>query len=144
MERETSVALPKRIGWTILIFLVYWDAFITYIRGGAEGNPLWKPLVDAFGPNALWFLAALVLAVIYMVVKTAGWYEKRSGDFPQGEKIVLTTITIAFGTYDAYITFLLPYFGFLGSGSHYAIIPLLLITVLVYNIMAECKRRQRS
>lgn len=135
-------ALSKRLGWPILVFLVYWDAFVTYMRGGSEGNPLWKPLVDAYGPHTLWLLAAAVLGLFYLVTKAAGWYEKRFEGFPQGEEIVLTSIVIAFATYDIYITFALPYFGFLGSRSHYAIIPVLLIPVLAYNVWLEYKKRK--
>ena len=138
---EKTLVLSKRLGWPILVFLVYWDAFVTYTRGGREGNPLWKLIVDAYGSNALWLLAVLVLAIFYLVTKAAGWYEKRFEHFPQGEEIVLTSIVIAFGTYDFYITFLLPYFGFLGSRSHYYIIPVLIIPVLAYNIWIEYRRR---
>ncbi len=137
MKRKNRVALPGRIGWPILIFLVFWDAFITY-RGGREGNPIWQPFVNALGINALWLLAVLALALFYIVIKLAGRYVK----YPEGEELVLTTFVIAFATYDLYITFLLPYYGFLGSRSHYYIIPVLIVPVLAYNIWFEYKKRR--
>ena len=134
-------ALPKKIGWPILIALVFLDAAITYSRG-REGNPLWKPLVEAFGTNMLFVLAALVLVLFYAVVRFVGWYITKKEHFPQGEGIVLTTFVIAFATYDFYIIFLLPYIGFLGTNSHYAVIPVLLVPVLAYNVWADRNRKK--
>lgn len=138
-----AIALPKRVGWPILIFLVFWDAFLTY-RAGSEGNPLWRPVVDAFGLNALWVLAAAVLALFYLLVKALGRYVERYEQFPQGEEIILTNLVIAFGAYDLYITFLLPYFGYLGTRSHYAIIPVIAVPVVVYNIWLERQKRKKN
>lgn len=138
-----NLALPKSIGWPVMVFLVFWDAFITY-RAGGESNPLWRPFVEAFGLNALWLLAVLVLALFYLVVRAVGWYASRFEHFPQGEEIVLTNLVIAFGTYDLYLTFLLPYFGYLGSSSHYAIIPVLAVPVIAYNIWLEYQKRKRK
>ncbi len=132
-------ALSKKIGWPILIFLVFLDAFITFIRGGAEGNPLWKPLVEQFGANTLWFLAVLVLGLFYFAVKYAGKYIEK---YPQGEEIILTNFVIAFATYDLYILFALPYIGFLGTRSHYALIPILIIPVLIYNLWIEYRKKK--
>ncbi len=134
------IALPKRLGWPILIFLVFWDAFLTYGKG-AEGNPLWQPIVKIFGLNALWLLAIIALALFYFTVKAAGWFERRYEHLPEGEEIVLTAFVIAFGAYDLYITFLLPYFGYLGSQSHYALIPVLMVPLLAYCIWIEYQRR---
>ena len=138
-----NLALPKRIGWPVMVFLVFWDAFITY-RVGGESNPLWRPFVEMFGLNALWVLAALVLVLFYLVTKLAGWYVSRFEHFSQGEEIVLTNLVIAFGTYDLYLTFLLPYFGYLGSGSHYAIIPVLAVPVIAYNVWLEYRKRKQQ
>ncbi len=136
-----KMALSKHAGWPVLALLVFWDAFITY-RAGGEGNPLWRPFVEMFGLNALWVLAALVLVLFYIVVKSVGWYVSRFEHFPQGEEIVLTNLVIAFGAYDLYLTFLLPYFGYLGSRSHYAIIPVLIVPVLAYNVWLEYRKRK--
>ncbi len=138
---EKAIALSKRIGWPVLISLVFWDAFVTFIRG-REGNPLWKPIVETLGLNSLWFLAAAVIVLFYFVTKAVGWYVKNYERFPHGEEVVLTSLVIAFATYDLYITFLLPYYGFLGSQSHYYVIPVLIIPVLVYNLWLEYERRK--
>lgn len=141
MKRKITIALPKRIGWPLLVFLVFWDAFITY-RGGRESNPLWQPLVEAFGINTLWLLAVVALAIFYAAVKAFGWYAKRT--YPEGEELVLTTLVVAFATYDLYITFLLSYYGFLGSRSHYYIIPVLIVPVLAYNVWFEYRKRMEK
>ncbi|MBI2579685.1 MAG: hypothetical protein HYW27_02170 [Candidatus Aenigmarchaeota archaeon] len=141
MKRKTRNALPKFVAWPVLIFLVFWDAFITY-RGGREGNPLWQPAVEALGINALWLLAVLVLALFYAATKIVGMYTKRT--YSDGEDLVLTTFVIAFATYDLYITFLLPYYGFLGSRSHYYVIPVLIVPVLIYNLWFEYRKRREK
>lgn len=138
--KNSAVALPKQVSWLLLILLVFWDAWITRQAGG-ESNPLWKPIVQAFGIDALWFLAILVLALFYLVVKLAGWYYERFENSLQGEEITLTSLVIAFGFYDFYLTFLLPRFGYFGTKSHYALIPFLAIPVLAYSIWATRKQR---
>ncbi len=137
-----KLALSKKIGWPILIFLVFLDAFITFIRGGRESNPLWKPLVNQFGPNTLWFLAILVLVLFYFAVKYLGIYVNKYEKYPQGEEIILTNFVIAFTTYDLYILFALPYVGFLGTRSHYAIIPILIVPILIYNLWIEYRKKK--
>lgn len=139
--KAKRIALPKSVGWPILILLVFYDAFITY-RGGQEGNPLWKPLVEIFGLNTLWVLAIFVLLLFYFLTKILGRYMERQEHYPQGEEIVLTSLVIAFGTYDLYITFLLPHFGFLGFRSHYAVIPVLAVPVLIYNVWLARQKKK--
>ena len=90
----------------------------------------------------LGILAVIVIAIFYAVTRAVGMYAKRT--YPEGEELVLTTLVIAFATYDLYITFLLPYFGFLGSRSHYYIIPVLIVPVLAYNVWAEFQRKKRD
>ena len=65
MKNHKRIALPKRIGWPVLAFLVFLDAFVT-VSAGREGNPLWRSVVESYGINALWFLAAAVLALFYL------------------------------------------------------------------------------
>ncbi len=141
-------SLPYSAGWIALVLLVFWDAFITYkglIRfGGTDGNPLWSGIVSYAGPNILWFLALIVLLLFYGVVVSAGWYiEHFEHTFP-GRRVILTTLVIAFATYDVYITFFLPAYGFLGSRSHYYIIPVLIIPVITYMIFVEYQKRKNA
>ncbi|MBI3103519.1 hypothetical protein HYZ05_01120 [Candidatus Daviesbacteria bacterium] len=135
------MVLPKSIGWLLLTLLVFWDAFLTYQKG-AEGNPLWRPVVETFGINALWVLAPIALAIFYLAVRIFGWITERFEHLPKGEEIVLTNLVIAFATYDLYITFLLPYFGYLGSRSHYSILLVLAVPIVIYNLWFEYLRRK--
>lgn len=135
------MVLPKSIGWLLLTLLVFWDAFLTYQKG-AEGNPLWRPLVETFGINALWVLAPVALAIFYLAVRIFGWVTEKLDRLQRGEEIVLTNLVIAFATYDLYITFLLPYFGYLGSRSHYRILLVLAVPIIIYNLWFEYLRRK--
>lgn len=138
-----KAALSKRIGWSMLVLFVFLDAFITF-KAGQEGNPLWRPIVNFFGLHALWFLAILVLAFFYILVKYIGRYIQKYENYPDGEEIVLTNLVIAFAVYDLYIVFLLPYFYYLSSRSHYAIIPFLIIFILIYNMWLWHKQNKNK
>lgn len=138
-----KTALPKKIGWPVLVLLVFWDAFITF-RAGGEGNPLWKPVVNYFGLYALWVLSILVLGLFYFLVKYAGKYAQKYEGDSHWEEIVLTNLIIVFAAYDFYLAFLLPYFGYLGSRYHYAIIPILIIPLLIYNLWLEYRKKKEE
>ncbi len=128
--------LNWKTGWLMLVFLVFWDAFLTFNKG-AEGNPLWQPVVQTFGINALWLLGVIVLAIFYGFTLVAGKYTEQKEHYTHGKEIVLTNLVIAFASYDAYLTFLLHYLGYFGTNSHYAIIPIIAVPVLLYNIWIE-------
>lgn len=136
-----KISLPKKLGWPILILLVFWDAFITF-RAGGESNPLLRPIVNYFGLHALWFLGVGVLILFYLLTKIVGKYVSKYEGFPQGEEIVLTSLVIVFATYDFYLTFLAPHFGYLGSQYHYTIIPIIIVPLLVYNFWLEYLKRK--
>ncbi len=136
-----EVALPKNIGWPLLIFLVFLDAFVTFTAGRGEGNPLWRPLVEYFGPHTLWFLAVFALLLFYLVTKALGWYLEQKEHCQKGEQIALTFLVIAFATYDLYIIFALPYIGYLGTKSHYAIIPVIAVPCLIYEFWLSHQKK---
>ena len=138
-----KIAFPKKIGWILITLLVFWDAFLTYL-GGFEGNPLWKPFVQSYGINALWVLAPVALGIFYLATKILGWLIKAIDKIPEGEEIVLTGLVLVFGTYDLYITFFLRSFGWLGARSHYRIILLLMVPVVLYIIYTEIVRRKKK
>ncbi|MBI5635776.1 hypothetical protein HY993_02320 [Candidatus Micrarchaeota archaeon] len=140
MQKEGAKTLPKKAGWLALALLVFYDAFLTYLKGG-EANPLWKPIVGQLGINALWLLAVLVLGLFYAVVKIAGKYAGKGGQ-KNGEEIVLTSLVIAFAAYDAWLVFFLPQFGYLGAKTHYAIIPVIAVPVLAYNLWLQFRKNQ--
>lgn len=143
INTNKKIALSKKVGWPILMFIIFLDAFITY-RAGGEGNPLWRPVVEMFGLNALWFLVILVLIFFYLLTRIVGWYIEKFEHYPQGEEIVLTNLVIAFVVYDLYLIFAAPHFGYLGSRYHYAIIPILIIPLIVYNIWLEYQKKKNK
>lgn len=136
------IAFPKKIGWILITLLVFWDVLLTYL-GGSEGNPLWKPIVQTYGINALWVLAPVALLIFYLATKILGWLIKTIDKIAEGEEIVLTGLVLVFATYDLYITFFLRSFGWMGSRSHYRIILLLMVPVVLYIIYTEIVRRKK-
>lgn len=138
-----KMALPKKISWVLIVLLVFWDAVLTYL-GGFEGNPLWKPVIQNYGIDALWALVPVALGIFYLAAKILGWLIKAIDKIAEGEEIVLTGLVLVFGTYDLYITFFLRSFGWLGGGSHYRIIALLMVPVLGYIIYTEIVRRKNK
>ena len=135
------MTLPQPLGWIFLTALLYWDAGITFSRG-QEGNPLWAPLVDSFGLGALWVLPVVALALFYLATEGLGWVVERVDKIPNGRGVILTSLVIVFATYDVYIPWLLPHYGWLGSRTHYGIIPILLGPFLIYQIALEWIRRR--
>lgn len=138
-----KIAFSKKVGWILVTLLVFWDALLTYI-GGSEGNPLWKPIVQTYGINALWVLVPVALGIFYLATKIFGWLIKLIDKIAEGEEIVLTSLVLVFATYDLYITFFLRSFGWLGDRSHYRIILLLIVPVVPYIIYTEIVRRKNK
>lgn len=91
--------LSKKSGWIILTILVFIDAFLDVIRG-VEGNPLWKPVVNAIGINNVPFLVPFVLLLFYLVVKALGWLVKKTDKTPNSEELVLTALVIVYAVFD--------------------------------------------
>ncbi len=94
--------LSKKIGWILITLLLFLDAFLDILRG-REGNPLWKPFVENFGINVVWFLVPLVLFIFYFVVKVAGWLIQKTDKTPFAEELVLTTLVIGYGIFVIWI-----------------------------------------
>lgn len=138
-----KIAFSKKVGWILITLLVFWDALLTYI-GGSEGNPLWKPIIQSYGINALWVLALVALGIFYLATKILGWLIKSIDKIAEGEEIVLTGLVLVFATYDLYITFFLRSFGWPGTRSHYGIILLLMVPVILYIVYTEIVRRQHK
>jgi hypothetical protein len=137
------MTFSQPVGWILLTLLLYWDAGLTYSRG-QEGNPLWAPLVDSFGLGVLWVLPLVALALFYLAVEGFGWVAEKVDKLPNGRNVVLTNLVIVFATYDVYLTWFLPQFGWLGSRSHFAVIPVLLGPFLIYQLLTEVARRRAA
>ena len=116
------------------------DVTLTKNAGG-EANPLWRPLVQAYGLDVLWLLTFVALGVFYAAVRLFGPLARRFDGYENGESVVLTSIVLAFGTYVLYLAFLLPRFGYFGTRSHYALIPVLIVPVLLYHLWIKRQLR---
>ena len=89
-----KVVLSKKAGWIILAILVFTDGFLDVIRG-AEGNPLWKPIVNIIGINYVPFLVPFVLLLFYFAVKSGAWIVKKVDKISvKSEELVLTTLVL--------------------------------------------------
>ena len=130
-----TVALPKHLGWIFFTILVFIDAFLTVIRG-AEGNPLWIPVVKFIGINRVLFLVPLILPLYYFVVKAISWVVKRVDRLPQAEEILLTTLVLIYAVFDVWLI-AVDFFGFRFIRSFYHTIPFLIAVGFVYALLAE-------
>ena len=129
--------LSKKMGWIILAVLVLLDAFLDVIRG-VEGNPLWKPVVNAIGIKNTPFLVPFVLLLFYLVVKGAGWLVEKTDKTKNSEELVLTGLVIAYGIFDIWVVSV-DFLGFrLIPNFRYMIIPMTLIA-LGYCLWAQKK-----
>lgn len=136
-----KVTLPKKTGWIIFTLLLFTDAFLDVIRG-AEGNPLWKPLVARIGINFVPFLVPLVLPFFYLVVKALGLLISKVDKLPQAEELTLTTLVVVYFAYDLWVI-ATDFFGFNLIRNHYQTIPILLTIGLGYALWAEWAIKQR-
>ena len=118
--------LSKKIGWVILALLVFLDSFLDVIRG-VEGNPLWKPVVNAIGIKNVPFLVPLVLLLFYLVVKVLGWLVEKTDKTPNSEELVLTSLVIVYAVFDIW-TISVDFLGFrLIPNFRYMVIPMAII-----------------
>lgn len=91
--------LSKKSGWIILAILVFLDALLDVIRG-AEGNPLWIPVLNKIGINNAPFLVPLVLLLFYVCVKVLGYLVTKFDKTPMAEELVLTALVVAYAVFD--------------------------------------------
>ena len=121
-----SPVLSKKAGWISLAVLVLIDAFLDVIRG-AEGNPLWIPVINAVGIKNTPFLAPLVLLLFYIAVKALSWLVERADKTPKSEELVLTSLVVVYAVFDIW-AISVDFLGFrLIPNFRYMIIPLTII-----------------
>lgn len=132
--------LSKKSGWVILALLVFLDSFLDVIRG-VEGNPLWKPVVNAIGIKNAPFLVPLVLLLFYLVVKVLGWLVEKTDKTPNSEELVLTALVIAYAVFDIW-AISVDFLGFrLIPNFRYMIIPMIILA-LGYALWAQKKLKK--
>src|SRR3990167_7975268 len=102
--------LSKPVGWILLAILVFSDAFLDVIRG-AEGNPLWKPIIDIIGIKMVPLLVPVVLVLLYLAVKILGWIVQKTDKTPKSEELILTVLVVVCGVFDISLI-VVDFFGF--------------------------------
>lgn len=136
-----KATLSKKTGWVIFTSLLFVDAFLDVIRG-AEGNPLWKPLVARIGINFVPFLVPLILPFFYLTVKALGLLISKVDKLPQAEELVLTTLVVVYFVFDLWVI-AADFFGFNLIRSHYQVIPILVVVGFGYALWAEWVIKRR-
>jgi len=101
-SRSASFILPKQVGWIVLALLLLLDTLLDVVRG-TQGNPLFKPIENAFGIIVFPLLVPFVLVGFYFVVKAVGWPVKKFDKFPRGEELVLSVLVVIFALHDLLI-----------------------------------------
>ncbi len=94
--------LQKKISWFLLSALVFLDAFLDVLRG-AEGNPLWQPIVNAVGMQNVPLLVPPLLVGFYLIVKVLGRIVTAVDKTPQAEEIILTAFVLVYAVFDAWL-----------------------------------------
>ncbi|MBM4401693.1 MAG: hypothetical protein FJ044_00410, partial [Candidatus Cloacimonetes bacterium] len=136
-----KLTLPKKIGWIIFSLLLFLDAFLDVVRG-AEGNPLWKPVVARFGINIVLFLVPLLLFLFYLVVKAGGWLIAKVDKLPYAEEFVLTGLVIVYFIYDLWVVSV-DFFGFRLIQNFQKMTPFLMAVGLAYALLAQWLMKSR-
>lgn len=139
-----KVTLSKKIGWIIVFLITVIDMMVTYSSGG-EANPIWGLFVSMIGFNlASLSLGPIVsLALFYLIVKAGGWLIRKIDKYPEGEEIVLTGLALALVTWEVYVIFFRPFFGYLGGYSPYRVIPLLIIPLVFYVFWVDWQKKRK-
>ena len=133
-----KVVLSKKVGWIILTILVFLDAFLD-VRRGAEGNPLWKPILNYVGIQYTPIFVPFVLLLFYFVVKGGAWLTRKVDKIStKSEELVLTALVLAYFVFDLWVISV-DFFGFKLIKNHYYLTPILIIVVLIYSLWAEKK-----
>ena len=138
-----NAVLSKKAGWIILAVLVFLDAFLD-VRRGAEGNPLWQPIVNIIGINYVPFLVPFVLLLFYFVVKGGAWLTRKVDKVKNNsEELVLTSLVLAYFVFDLWVISV-DFFGFGLIKNHYYLTPILVVVVLAYSLWAEKKLKKQK
>src|SRR3989344_3502386 len=132
--------LSKKVGWIILIILVFIDSFLNVIRG-QEGNPLWQPILYKIGIQYTPIFVPLVLIVFYFLIKIVSPIVKKVDKTPKAEELLLTTLVIVYLVFDLWLISV-DFLGFrLIRNFRLMIFPLIAIG-LFYSIWAERKLKK--
>ena len=136
-----KVVLSKKVGWIVLTVLLFIDAFLNVIRG-AEGNPIWKPILNYVGIQYTPIFVPFVLLIFYFVVKGGAWLSRKVDKIPiKSEELVLTSLVLAYFVFDLWVISV-DFFDFRLIKNNYYLTSILVIVVLIYGLWAEHKLKK--
>ena len=130
-----DVVLSKRTGLIILGMLLLLDTIFDILRG-TQGNPLFKPIENAFGIWIFPFLVPFALVFFYIIIKLLGQFVEKMDRTTHSEEILLTALVIIFVVHDMWV-FSVDYMGFRLIRSYYQMIPIYIIVGMAYALWAQ-------
>ncbi len=139
-DRKPKVILSKKKGLIILAALLLLDTFFDVIRG-TQGNPLFKPIENAFGIWAFPFLVPFAVAFFYAVAKLLGWVVTKVDKTRYSEEILLSALVMIFVAHDIWV-FSVDYLGFSLIRNYLQMIPVYIVVGLAYALWAQNKARK--
>ncbi|HLD49009.1 MAG TPA: hypothetical protein VJB11_01460 [archaeon] len=132
---KPKIILSKKAGLITLAVLLLLDTFFDILRG-TQGNPLFKPIENAFGIWVFPLLVPFAVAFFYLVVKAIGWVVTKTDKTPHSEELLLTALVIIFAAHDIWV-FSVDYLGFRLIRNYLQMIPVYIIIGLAYALWAE-------
>ncbi len=132
---KKRVVLSKTAGFIIFGLLLLIDTIFDVLRG-TQGNPLFKPIENAFGINIFPLLVPFVLVFFYGIIKLIAWIVLKIEKIPNIEEILLTTLIIIFFVHDIWV-FSVDYLNFSLIKNYRKMIPIYIIVGLIYSLWAE-------
>ena len=134
-ERKWKRFFEVRRAIVVLAILLLIDTFFDILRG-TQGNPLFKPIENAFGVWAFPFLVPPVVALLYFLSIGIGKIVEKADKITNGKEIILTTLVVIFVIHDIWV-FSLDYLGFRLIKSYLHMIPIYIIAGIAYSWWAE-------
>ena len=126
-EARTSIAA--------LAFLLLIDTFFDILRG-TQGNPIFKPIENAFGVWAFPLLVPPAVILFYLLSVGIGKIINKADKVTSGKEIILTTLVVIFAIHDIWV-FSLDYLGFTLIKNYLHMIPVYIIGGIAYSWWAE-------
>lgn len=139
---KNKVFLSKTAGFIILGLLLLTDTIFDVLRG-TQGNPLYKPIENAFGINIFPLLVPFALVFFYGIIKLIAWIAVKIEKVPNIEEILLTTLVIIFFVHDIWV-FSVDYLSFALIRNYHKMIPVYIIIGLIYSTWAERKLKKEK
>ena len=145
-DKKSKAVLSRKTGWIILAILVILDASLDLIFTGGAGlqSLVWKPISNFLKINNPLFLTPFVLIIFYFGIKGGAWLARKVDKVSiKSEELVLTALVLVYGLFDLWLI-LVYFFNFSLFKSHYYLIPILIVIVLIYSLWAEKKLKESS